>query len=171
MKTIHIDIFDKTSVDNAILELKSFNSGIKRRANILCETVAAMIADEIENNLSGIEMSDDIKNIGDHTTTPVFPILGSEVSGSTVIIKGVEVVFVEFGAGIYYNPNGQTNPLASRVSFETEIGSFGAGNGSKKYWFIAHNLISCGSPAYMPIYRAIEMVKPQIPTLARIIFA
>ena len=170
MKTISVDILDKNSVANAVAELREFKSEVSRKANLLCETIAAMIADEIDKNFSEIDMSDDLKDITTHTPTPGFPILGVEARGNQVYIAGAEIVFVEFGAGIYHNGNGQQNPLADKVSFDTEIGSFGLGNGNKKYWFVAHNLISCGTPAYMPIYKAIEAVKPQIPTIARQIF-
>lgn len=170
MKTIHIDIGDPDSVKAAIAELKEVRAEWNRKANLLCETVAAMIADQVSANLSEIPYSDDLKDVSTHTPTPRFPMLGVEARGNQVYIAGEEIVFVEFGAGIYHNSNGQQNPLAEKVQFETDIGSYGLGNGNKKYWFVAHNLISCGTPAYMPIYRAIEAVKPQIPTIARQIF-
>ena len=170
MKTIHIEALDRNSVDGAIQELKTVRAEWNRKANLLCETVAAMIADEISRNLTGIPFSDDLKDISTHTATPRFPILGAEARGNMVYIGGEEIAFVEFGAGIYHNSSGQTNPLADKVQFETAIGSYGNGQGNKKYWFVAHNLISCGTPAYMPIYRAIEAIKPQIPTIARQIF-
>ena len=169
MKTIHIDIGDPKSVTAAIAELKDVRAEWRRKANLLCETVAAMIADQVSENLSEIDMSDDLKDISTHTATPRFPILGAEARGNQVYIGGEEIAFVEFGAGIYHN-GGRSNPLADKVQFETAIGSYGQGNGNKKYWFVAHNLISCGTPAYMPIYRAIEAVKPQIPMIAREIF-
>lgn len=169
MKTIHIDIGDPESVTAAIAELKDVRAEWRRKANLLCETVAAMIADQVSENLSEIDMSDDLKDISTHTATPRFPILGAEARGNQVYIGGEEIAFVEFGAGIYHN-GGRSNPLADKVQFETAIGSYGQGNGNKKYWFVAHNLISCGTPAYMPIYRAIEAVKPQIPMIAREIF-
>lgn len=169
MKTIHIDIGDPKSVTAAIAELKDVRAEWRRKANLLCETVAAMIADQVSENLSEIDMSDDLKDISTHTATPRFPILGAEARGNQVYIGGEEIAFVEFGAGIYHN-GGRSNPLADKVQFETAIGSYGQGNGNKKYWFVAHNLISCGTPAYMPIYRAIEAVKPKIPMIAREIF-
>ena len=169
MKTIHIDIGDPESVTAAIAELKDVRAEWRRKANLLCETVAAMIADQVSENLSEIDMSDDLKDISTHTATPRFPILGAEARGNQVYIGGEEIAFVEFGAGIYHN-GGRSNPLADKVQFETAIGSYGQGNGNKKYWFVAHNLISCGTPAYMPIYRAIEAVKPKIPMIAREIF-
>lgn len=171
MKTIHIDIGDPKSVTAAIAELKDVRAEWRRKANLLCETVAAMIADQVSENLSEIDMSDDLKDISTHTATPRIPMYAAYAKGNTVVVEenGGEIAFIEFGAGIYHN-GGRSNPLADKVQFETAIGSYGQGNGNKKYWFVAHNLISCGTPAYMPIYRAIEAVKPKIPMIAREIF-
>ena len=170
MRTVNIDIADANSVRNAIAELKEVRAEWLRKCNLLCETVAAMLADEIERNLSEIPFTDDIKDIGSHQAVERFPMFGVEARGNTVVVAGAEIAFVEFGAGAYYNGTGSNNPLATEVSFDTTTGSYGKGQGNNKYWFIAHNLISCGTPAYMPVYRAIEAVKPQIPTIARGIF-
>lgn len=172
MKTVHIDIGDANSVRDAIAELKEIRAEWLRKSNILCETVAAMLADMIANNLGEIPFSDDLKDIKTHEATPRLPMYASYARGNTVIVEenGGEIAFIEFGAGIYHNSSGRNNPLAEKVAFDTGIGSYGQGQGNKKYWFVAHNVISCGTPAYMPIYNAIEAIKPQIPTIAREIF-
>lgn len=172
MKTVHIDIADANSVRDAIAELKRVRAEWLRKSNLLCETVAAMLADMIAENLRQIPFSDDIVNVETHETIPGIPIYASYAKGNTVIVEenGGEIAFIEFGAGIYHNSSGRQNPLAEKVSFDTAIGSYGNGNGNKPYWFFAHNLKSYGTPAYMPIYNAIEAIKPQIPTIARQIF-
>lgn len=169
MKTIRIDITDRQSLNNAIAELNSVKQEWQRKANLCCETIASMLADMISDNLTSIPYSDDLKDISTHTPIPGFPIIGAYASGNTVYIKGEEVAFVEFGAGIYHN-QGRSNPLADKVRFDTTPGSYGQGHGNQKYWFVAHNLISCGTPAYMPIYNAIEQIKYEIPTIVRSIF-
>ncbi len=170
MKTIHIDVLDKDGLNKAIAELNAIRAEWRRKADLCCETIAAMLADKISENLSQIPYSDDLIDIGSHTETPRFAMLGAEARGNTVRIGGEEIVFVEFGAGIYHNGNGVDNPLSSKVTFETAIGSYGNGNGNKPYWFIAHNLISRGTPAFMPINNAIEAIKPEIPTIVRQVF-
>lgn len=169
MKTIHVDAMNIASVKAAIAELQSVKREWERKCNLCCEAIAAAIADKVSENLSQIPFSDDLKDISTHTPTPLFPILGAEARGNQVYVGGEEIAFVEFGAGIYHNA-GRNNPLSEKVSFDTAIGSYGQGHGNQKYWFVAHNLISCGTPAYMPIYNAIEAVKPMIPTICRGIF-
>lgn len=172
MKTVHIEILDRDSLEQGIRELKEFRAEITRKSNLVCETVAAMLADMIAENLGQIPFSDDIKDISTHQVTPRIPMYASYARGNTVIVEenGGEIAFIEFGAGAYHNSSGRVNPLAEKVEFDTSIGSYGKGQGSQKYWFIGHNLISCGTPAYMPIYTAIEQIKPQIPKIAREIF-
>ena len=169
MKTITIDVLDRDSVQSAIAELEAVKQEWERKANLCCEAVAAALADKISENLSEIPYSDDVVDVSTHQPKPTFPILGVEARGNSVYVGGEEIAFVEFGAGIYHN-NGRTNPLGASVQFDTTPGSYGNGNGLKPYWFFAHNLISFGTPAYMPIYNAIEAIKPEIPTIVRGIF-
>ena len=169
MKTVHVDVFDKSSLEKAIDELNAVKQEWQRKGNLCAEMIAAVLADEIQRNLDAITMTDDLKDIKSHQPVDSISAKQAYAQGNRVYIKGKEIVFVEFGAGIYHN-SGVDNPLSQSVQFDTSIGSYGKGQGNKKYWFVAHNLISCGTPAYMPIYNAIEAVKPQIPTLVRQVF-
>lgn len=170
MRTIKIHLDSAMSVKAAIWELQTIKEDWQRRTNLCSEMIAAALADEIQKNLDAIPYTDDIKDVKEHTVIPKRTDLTATAVGNRIIISGEEVAFVEFGSGAYYNGTGSKNPLSDAVSFDTAIGSYGKGNGNKKYWFIAHNRISCGTPAYMPIYNAIEAIKPQIPTLVRQVF-
>lgn len=169
MRTVKVEILDRESVAHAIRELKAVKLEWQRKADLCSEMIAAAITDEINKNLQEITMTDDLKDIKTHQATPRRQPMAAECSGNRIYIQGTDIVFVEFGAGIYHNAS-VDNPLSEAVNFDTDIGSFGNGQGNKKYWFVAHNLISCGTPAYMPIHNAIETIKPQIPTLCRGVF-
>lgn len=170
MKTIHIDLSSRSSVSNAINELNNIKKEWQRKSNLCAEMIAAALADEIQKNLDAIPFTDDIKDVKTHSVVPKNTVLTATAVGNRIVINGEEVAFVEFGAGAYYNGVGSKNPLSDAVSFDTATGTYGKGQGSKKFWFIAHNRISCGTPAYMPIYNAIEAIKPQIPTMIRQVF-
>lgn len=169
MKTITIDLFNKDSIKEAIAEIEAVKDEWKRKANVCSEMIAAMLADQIEANLEEIPYTDEQIDLKNHTITQKYSPLGVFPYGNKVVVRGVEVAFVEFGAGIYHNQQ-VNNPLSEAVQFETNIGSYGKGQGLQPYWFVAHNLISRGTPAYMPIYRAILAIKPEIPTLVRQVF-
>ena len=66
MKTIHIEAFDKQSVQNAIKEVKSVKEEWRRLANVCSEMIAAVLAEEINKNLTAITMTDDIVNVKTH---------------------------------------------------------------------------------------------------------
>lgn len=170
MKTITIDLFDPQSVKDAIAEIEDVKSDWERKANACSEMIAAMLADQIEANLDAIPYTDDIIDLETHSETLQKSPFGVMPHGNSVIVRGTEVAFVEFGAGIYHNSGGFTNPLSEAVQFETDIGSYGKGQGLQPYWFVAHNLISKGTPMYMPIYRAILAIKDEIPKLVRQVF-
>lgn len=169
MKSIRFDAFDKQSVDHARRELIAVKYEWKRKADICSEMIAAMLADLINENLMNVEIADDLKDVTTHQQVFAAPGVEARANGNMVTVYGENAVFIEFGAGVYHN-SGTNNPLADKVEFDTAIGSYGKGQGNKKYWFVAHNLISCGTPAYMPIYKAIEEIKPKIPSLIRQVF-
>ena len=170
MKTIHIEAFDKSSVDKAIEEVKAIKKEWQRKADLCSEMIAAALADEIQRNLDSIPYSDDLKDVKTHSPVYKNTFASAYAQGNRVYIKGQEIAFIEFGAGVYHN-TGANNPLSKAVSFDTSMGSYGKGQGNKKYWFVAHNLISCGTPAYMPIQNAIEAIKAVAPTYIRQVFA
>lgn len=168
-----IDLCEADSIKNAVIELKATKREWERKANLCAEMIAAQLADMIQANLDAIPYTDDLKDTKTHqvvSMTTDRSILAASAHGNMVYVAGAEVVFVEFGAGVYHNGNGNNNPLSEAVEFDTDIGSYGKGQGNNKYWFVAHNLISCGTPMYMPIYRALLAIKPEIPTLVRQVF-
>lgn len=174
MKTIHIDLLDRDSIKSAVYELREVKNDWEKKANEAAKEVCREIAEQIRANIELIPYTDDMKNVKTHEIIQKKEPLGvwdltETKNGCTVTIRGKDVVFVEFGAGAYYN-HGNENPLSESVSFSTEIGTYGKGQGLNKYWFVARNLISCGTPMYMPIYRAILAVKPEIPTIVRKVF-
>lgn len=170
MKTIHIEAFDKSSVDKAIEEVKAIKKEWKQKAKQAESLIAEELANLINENLMGVAIGDDLKDIKTHQQVISPPGVEARARGNTVTVYGENAVFIEFGAGIYYNGGGVNNPLSKAVQFDTSIGSYGKGQGNKKYWFVAHNLISCGTPAYMPINNAIEQIVPMIPTIVRQVF-
>ena len=174
MKTIHIDLLDKDSIKSAVSELREVKREWEKKSVDAAKEVCREIADQIRANIELIPYTDDMINVKTHEIIQKKEPMGvwdltETNNGCKVTIRGKDIVFVEFGAGAHYN-HGNENPLSEIVPFNTEIGSFGKGQGLNDYWFVAHNLISKGTPMYMPIYRAILAVKPEIPTIVRKVF-
>lgn len=169
MKTIHIEAFDKSSVDKAIEEVKAIKKEWKQKTKQAESLIAEELANLINQNLMNVAIADDLINVKEHQEVHTAPGVEARARGNTVTVYGENAVFIEFGAGIYHN-GGVDNPLSKAVQFDTSIGSYGKGHGNEPYWFVAHNLISRGTPAYMPINNAIEQIVPMIPTIVRQVF-
>lgn len=169
-----IDLCETDSIKKAIIELKATKREWERKANLCAEMIAALLADTIKANIDAIPYSDDVINVKTHQYERKSPDIYVMSQGNGVFVLGEEVVFIEFGAGYTHNSNGSENPLSKEFAevtkLNTDIGSYGKGQGLQPYWFFAHNLISKGTPMYMPIYRAIIAIKPEVPTLVRQVF-
>lgn len=153
----------------AIGKVKAIKKEWQRKAKEAEKLIAEELANLINENLMNVAIADDLINVKEHQEVHTAPGVEARARGNTVTVYGENAVFIEFGAGIYHN-GGVDNPLSKAVQFDTSIGSYGKGHGNEPYWFVAHNLISRGTPAYMPINNAIEQIVPMIPTIVRQVF-
>jgi len=93
---------------------------------------------------------------------------------STIKLRGEDVAFVEFGAGIHYNqvPVGDSpNPLGVELGYT--IGSYGMGQGANDTWIYekdGHTYVSFGTQATMPLYNADMKIRQEYRDVARSVF-
>lgn len=90
----------------------------------------------------------------------------SEGDGWRVYADGVEVCFVEFGAGVYYNGDGG-NYQGKRPPGVVGIGQFGKGQGKKTQWGIPGGAVTRGTPASNALYFTMQDMKEKIEEEAR----
>jgi len=174
-RTIEIDLLDASSVDAAIREIQEYANWVQTKTDELRERVAELIrrnahilfvrgGDELLESDSMFTWNDvevRVESGGDNTTL--------------VIADGKEAVFIEFGAGVYYNgPVGSSpNPLGAGLGFT--IGSYGKGYGAKEVWgFYGEDgelHLTHGTPANMPLYNAVQSVSQDIVRIARGVFS
>lgn len=171
-RTIHVNILDSRSIDNAIRELKEYSTFVQAKALELQERVATMIANEarmtfnssmrgdlINESLMLADVSVTVENDGDYTL---------------VIASGEDAVFMEFGAGVFYNGSVGSSPHPLGAGLGFTIGSYGLGNGAKQVWgFTDENgefHLTRGTPASMPLYKAVESIRQNIVQIAREVF-
>ena len=82
--------------------------------------------------------------------------------GYKVIAEGADVTFVEFGAGVFYNPpaGASRHPKGAELGFV--IGGYGKGQGKQTSWgYYAEDgnlVITHVTAAQMPLYRAFRDV-------------
>ena len=87
-----------------------------------------------------------------------------ENDGWAVYADGVEVCFVEFGAGVYYNGDGG-NYLGTRPPGVVGIGEYGKGHGKNPQWGLpaeAGGGVTRGTPASNALYFTAQDMKEKI---------
>lgn len=96
------------------------------------------------------------------------------VMTATLRLRGEDVMFVEFGAGIHYNtPAGQSpHPLGVELGYT--IGSYGQGHGAQEYWTYedddGQTHYSQGTEATMPMWKADQEIRQKFASIAKTVF-
>ena len=182
-RNITIDIFDPASVDAAVKEIREYSRWVQSKTIELRERVAELISDQAHFEFHFAIASDTFKVIDGNNTHSEGPILAN-VSVTTepgndstlVIAHGSDAVWIEFGAGVHYNGGvgSYPNPLAASAGM-VAIGTYGKGNGAKEVWGYLDDdgkvHLTRGTPASMPLYKALLEVSRDIVQIAREVFA
>jgi hypothetical protein len=172
-RTITIDIFNPASIDAAVKEIRDYADWVKRKTNELRERVAYFIAKDA-SAVFNTAVADDL--IGEGAVIGSVNVVVEDNGNMTLVIaNGEDAVFMEFGAGVYYNGGvgSSPNPLGAALGYT--IGSYGKGNGAKAVWGFKGEdgalHLTHGVPASMPLYRALQSVVNDIEQIAREVFS
>jgi hypothetical protein len=172
-RTITIDIFNPASIDAAVKEIRDYAEWVKRKTAELRERVAYFIAKDA-SAVFNTAVADDL--IGEGAVIGSVNVVVEDNGNMTLVIaNGEDAVFMEFGAGVYYNGGvgSSPNPLGAALGYT--IGSYGKGNGAKAVWGFKGEdgalHLTHGVPASMPLYRALQSVVNDIEQIAREVFS
>ena len=172
-RTITIDIFNPASIDAAVKEIRDYAEWVKRKTDELRERVAYFIAKDA-SAVFNTAVADDL--IGEGAVIGSVNVVVEDNGNMTLVIaNGTDAVFMEFGAGVYYNGGvgSSPNPLGAALGYT--IGSYGKGNGAKSVWGFKGEdgtlHLTHGVPASMPLYRALQSVVNDIEQIAREVFS
>lgn len=172
-RTITIDIFNPASIDAAVKEIRDYADWVKRKTDELRERVAYFIAKDA-SAVFNTAVADDL--IGEGAVIGSVDVVVEDNGNMTLVIaNGEDAVFMEFGAGVYYNGGvgSSPNPLGAALGYT--IGSYGKGNGAKAVWGFKGDdgalHLTHGVPASMPLYRALQSVVNDIEQIAREVFS
>ena len=173
-KTITIDVFDPASIDAAVREIKAYSQWVQRKTDELRERIAYFIAKDASAVFNTAVAEDDMRE-GIITGSVEVSVEPQGDNTTVIIASGKDAVFMEFGAGVYYNGavGSSPNPWGTGLGFT--IGSYGKGNGRKEVWAYdggdGQIHLTHGTPASMPLYRAVQSVSRDIVKIAREVFA
>lgn len=160
-------------ISKAIRELEQYKQEIIQKTDLLRERVAERIAELSRSGFAGAIVDDLVKGGGRAAQVDVK--IDNRENVTIVIASGEDAVWVEFGAGIHHNGGkgmiGKSpNPYGEELHLT--IGSFGE-NGKKEAWGFYDEgelKITYGTPAKMPMYRAVQTVTQEIVAIAREVF-
>lgn len=134
----------------------------------------------IEKNIAGAGFTYDEKGIqsGSNTEHNTYVKVDSliEMSRATLVLEGRDILFIEFGAGVYHSENGvngSDHPKGAENGFL--IGTYGMGHGSQQVWgYYADSgelVLTHGTKATMPMYKASLEIQKKVIEIARKVFS
>ena len=172
-KIINVSL-DTASINAAVQELRDYAKWVERKTEELRERIAYFIAKDASAVFNTAMAEDDLW-VGAITGSVDVSVEPQGDKTTIIIASGKDAVFMEFGAGVYYNGGvgSSPNPLGAALGYT--IGSYGKGNGAKAVWGfkgedgILH--LTHGVPASMPLYRALQSVVNDIEQIAREVFS
>ena len=160
-----------SDIDRAIKALADYKQDILKKTDLLREKVAQRLADEAEKGFNGAVLDDLIK--GGTKFAQVDVSVDNRGSVTVVVANGEDAVWIEFGAGVYHNGSPGSSPHPSGAELGFVIGGFGKGNGKKDTWGYYEEgelKLTRGTPATMPMSRAITTVCDEISEIAKEVF-
>lgn len=172
-REIFVNVLDPASIDAAVREIRDYAEFVRRKTDELRERVAYFIARDASAVFNTAVAEDDLRD-GVHTGHVEVSVRPGENNTTLVVADGKDAVFMEFGAGVYFNgPVGSSpNPWGQDNGFT--IGSYGHGNGKKEVWAYTGDdgeiHLTHGAPASMPLFNAVMGVRRDLVDIAREVF-
>lgn len=167
-KKISISMSSK-SIQNAINEIEVYKRQFIERNEVFVRRLAELGIPVIDQNIAAAQ-GDSEKN---HNTYIKVNSFGS-YSEAKLVVEGSDLLYIEFGAGIRYNGSAGTSPHPKGEEFGYTIGSYGKGQGKNDFWFYyadtGETVMSHGTEATMPVFRASQEIIQNIRRIAREVF-
>lgn len=178
MAKIKINLSDK-SIQNAIQELSKYRNWVNSKTSQLIKELAEVGIPVIEDNMAKANYTYDSKNIRSGSNTEHYTHVKIHSFGSyseaTLILEGEEVLFIEYGAGVYYNGSAGSSPHPKGAVNGMVIGSYGKHHGVQKVWgYYDDNgdlVLTHGVKAQMPMYKAQTEIERQMVAVAKRVFS
>lgn len=167
-KKISISLSQK-SIQNAINEVRKYQRELIDKNEVFVRRLAELGIPVIDQNIAAAQ-GDSEKN---HNTYIKVNSFGS-YSEAKLVVEGSDLLYIEFGAGIRYNGSAGTSPHPKGEEFGYTIGSYGKGQGKNDFWFYyadtGETVMSHGTEATMPVFRASQEIIQNIRRIAREVF-
>lgn len=167
-KKISISLSEK-SIQNAIKELNQYKNDLKRKNDEFVKRLAELGIPIINQNIASAAGDSDKS----HNTYIKINSFG-DYSQATLVCEGHDLLFIEFGAGVFYNGSVGSSPHPKGAELGYTIGSYGKGQGKNDFWFYyadsGESVMSHGTESTMPVYKASIDIMQNIRRIAREVF-
>ena len=176
-RKININVTSVKSIEDAIKQVEKYQLEVALKNK---EFVRALTKKGIEEAGKHLEFKGDSTPPTIATQNP--HVLMGKTEGqmsASIRLKGEDVAFVEFGAGIHYNTPVGTSPNPYGVELGYTIGSYsdsgnGYSQGQNDFWEYTDDngimVVSYGTEAAMPLFHASEKVKQEYAEVAKSVF-
>lgn len=177
-KTIEASLSSK-EIEKLINGIKEFKQQITDKNAEFARRLAEVGIPVIDTNIAQAGFTYDAKGIesGADTEHNTYIKLHTfdDYAEAILITSGRELLFIEFGSGIYYNGAAGTSPHPKGQEFGFVIGSYGKGNGVKQVWGYydegGNLVLTHGVKATMPMYKAQLKIADDVYRIAREVFS
>lgn len=169
-RVITIELSEQ-GIDKAIKELADYKQEFLKKVDLLREKVAERLADEAKRDFIGAVVDDLVR--GGQRYAHVDVSVDNRGNVTVVVASGEDAVWVEFGAGVYHNGSPGSSPHPHGAELGMTIGGFGKGNGKRETWGFYEDgelKLTRGTPARMPMARAVTTVCNEISQIAKEVF-
>lgn len=159
-------------------QLLDYKAELNRKCDRFVRELAEAGIPVIESNVAEAGFTYDEKGIqsGSDTEHNTYVKVDSltGMSRATLVLEGKKILFIEFGAGIFYNGSESSSPHPKGPENNFLIGTYGMGHGSQQVWdYYADSdelVLTHGTKATMPMYKASLKIKEEVVRIARDVF-
>lgn len=162
----------ESGIDKAIKELEEYKKDIKKKTALLQDRIAKRIEEEADKGFASAVVDDLVR--GGYQKPDVTVNYTTKGDISVVVAQGEDAVWVEFGAGVYHNGNLGSSPHPRGSELGMTIGGYGQGKGKQRSWGFKDAdgtlHVTRGTPAQMPLEKAVLSVLDELPQMAKEVF-
>lgn len=157
------------SIQNAINQLKIYQTELKNKNELFVQKLTELGIPVIDQNIM-LAQGDSDKNHNTYIKINRF----DGYAQAVLVCEGIDLNFIEFGAGITYNTPAGSSPHPKGEEFGYTIGSYGQGKGKNDSWTYYSEsgewVRSYGTEATMPVYKASVEIMQNIRKIAKEVF-
>lgn len=173
---------DPASIDQAYSKIRQYQRELPDKLVRLRKMIAERVAWSASSGFRTATAGAVFGRLNGGKVKPEEPIIGSSVQVtvthygdlSVVFAEGDEAVFIEYGAGVYFNGSAGSSPHPWGSQFGYAIGTYGKGHGKRNVWGYSDGnggiVLTHGTPAAMPLYNGLKEARAVLDELILEVF-